>query len=204
MDERTADYYTEFSEDMAKRYDAAESEMRGRLARVFSAGMRVLDVGAGSGRDAALLLEMGCDAYGVEPCDALRQVAEREHPELAGRLAANSLPQLGHPFGGEFDGVLCSAVLMHLQKAEMLDAAISLRDVLKEDGRLPLSVPLRRPGLDAENRDAHGRLFTPLAPDYLQLLFERIGFQVLDQWESEDLLEREGISWYTFLMLKHQ
>lgn len=199
MDKRTHDYYAEFSEEIAKRYDSVELKMSRLLARVFTEGMRVLDVGAGSGRDVALLLEMGCDAYGVEPCDALRGVAEKQHPSLAGRLASDSLPQLGRPFGGEFDGVLCSAVLMHLRKAEMLDAAISFRNILKENGRLLLSVPLERPGLDADDHDAHGRLFTPLAPDYLQLLFERIGFQLLEKWESKDSLERQGHSWCTFL-----
>lgn len=88
---------------------------------------------------------------------------------------------------------------MHLQKAEILDAAISLRNVLKENGKLLLSVPLARPNLDSQHRDAHGQLFTPLPPDYLQLLFERIGFQLLEKWESPDTTARQGHSWCTFL-----
>ncbi|NLE60773.1 MAG: methyltransferase domain-containing protein, partial [Planctomycetes bacterium] len=199
VDERTASYYTQFAGEIAQRYDSVESEMLALLNRAFAKGMRVLDVGAGSGRDVALLLAMGCDAYGVEPCAELREAAERQHPGLAGRLASNALPQLGQPFGGQFDGVLCSAVLMHLEKAQMLDAALAFRSILKEGGRLLLSLPLERPGLDAQHRDAHGRLFTPLPPDYLQLLFERVGFSLLERWESADSLGREGHSWCTFL-----
>jgi SAM-dependent methyltransferase len=161
--------------------------------------MRVLDVGAGSGRDVALLLAMGCDAYGVEPSAPMRHNAARSHPALAGRLLAAALPDLGQPFGGEFDGVVCSAVLMHLPHAAILDAAIALRSVLKENGKLLLSVPLARPDLDRQHRDRHGRLFTPLIPDYLQLLFERIGFHLLEKWYSDDEEGRPDYAWCTFL-----
>lgn len=199
MDERTLGYYASVANEVATRYDAARADMERLLRRAFSEGMRVLDIGAGSGRDVCLLLRMGCEAYGVEPCDGLRLVAEQRHRRLAGRLASGALPYLGQPFGGSFDGILCSAVLMHLPRAEMLDAAIAMRNVLKENGRLLLSIPVERPGLDENHRDEHGRLFTPLSPDYLQLLFERIGFQLIERWESGDYLNREGFSWCTFL-----
>lgn len=199
MDERTRTYYTQFAGAIAQRYESIESPIANLLRCVFDDGARILDVGAGSGRDTALLLRLGYNAYGVEPCEALRQAAEARHSDLDGRLGNNALPQLGQPFGGVFDGVVCSAVLMHLQKAEILDAAISLRNVLKENGKLLLSVPLARPGLDSQHRDPQGRLFTPLAPDYLQLLFERIGFQLLEKWESTDAMAREGHAWCTFL-----
>jgi 5-methylcytosine-specific restriction endonuclease McrA len=62
-----------------------------------------------------------------------------------------------------------------------------------------LSVPAERIGLDEEYRDIHGRLFTQLSPDYLQLLYERVGFVLLDKWVSNDSLGREGHSWHVFL-----
>jgi SAM-dependent methyltransferase len=37
----------------------------------FASGCRVLDVGAGSGRDLAALLSLGYDAYGAEPMEAM-------------------------------------------------------------------------------------------------------------------------------------
>jgi SAM-dependent methyltransferase len=199
MDERTNSYYATHSDEIVQRYEAIQAPLKRMMERGFDRGMRVLDVGAGSGRDLSLLLQMGCDAYGVEPCDALRSAAIRRHPELFARIGASALPTLGQPFGGHFDAVLCSAVLMHLTRAEMLDAAISLRTVLKDGGKLLLSVPGERPGVDDNHRDSQGRLFTPIDPDYLQLLYERIGFFLLQRWESEDALGRAGHSWKTFL-----
>ncbi len=199
MDERTRIYYAAFSHKIAGQYDAAEPEIGKFLRMGFSEGMRVLDIGAGSGRDLGLLMKMGCYAYGVDPSDELRAAALQRHPQLVGRVISGELPALGQPFGGNFDGVLCSAVLMHLPRAEVLDAAIAIRNVLKENGRLILSIPLERPGVDSDHRDEYGRLFTPLQPDYLQLLFERIGFQLLEKWRSNDGLNREGYTWVTFL-----
>lgn len=55
-----------------------------------------------------------------------------------------------------FDGVLCSAVLMHLPEELIFDSLYSIRRMLKENGRLLISVPN---GLPFEgNRDKHGRL----------------------------------------------
>jgi 2-polyprenyl-3-methyl-5-hydroxy-6-metoxy-1,4-benzoquinol methylase len=126
MDERTQDYYSKNYKEIAARYKSAEPNMKKILGRAFFEGMRILDVGAGSGRDMHILLEMGCDVYGIEPCDELRETSVILHPHLENRICAGQLPRLGKPFGGQFDGVLCSAVIMHLTKAEMLDAAISI------------------------------------------------------------------------------
>ncbi len=205
MDEPTHRYYRGTAALLAEEYDRAASAMESVLRRAFDQGMRVLDVGAAGGRDIDLLLKMGCDAYGVEPCDELRQIGLQRRPHLVGRLQPGELPQLGLPFGGGFDGVLCCAVLMHLPRAEILDAAIALRSVLKEDGRLLLSVPVGRPGLNEEHRDSGGRLFTPLPPDYLRLLFERVGFDLVGRWESTDSLNRNGYCWCSLLLrLRHR
>src|SRR5262249_36338562 len=118
---------------------------------------------------------------------------------LKERLGSAELPNLGQPFGGHFDGVLCSAVLMHIPREQLFDAAFAIRNVLNENRRLLLSVPRNRSGLDDQHRDSMERLFTPLNADYLQLLFERLGFQLIGKWRSDDGLDREGYSWCTLL-----
>ena len=95
MDELTRRYYAAHSRAIAERYQSIEPQMERQLRRAFVEGMRVLDVGAGSGRDASFLLSLGCNAYGVEPNDALRGVAFEFHPELSERLIAGGLPGLG-------------------------------------------------------------------------------------------------------------
>ena len=204
MDEQTLRYYDAHAAEVADRYDGVSGGIDKLLRLAFDQGMRVLDVGTGSGRDMCYLLEMGVDAYGVEPSEELRASAIRSHPLLAARLEGGGLPDLCQPFGGRFDGVLCSAVLMHLPRETVFDAALALRNVLVDNGRLLVSIPLNFRVADQDHRDSHGRLFTPLNPDYLAVLFERLGFQVLGRWDSDDAMGREGRRWCTLLFqLRH-
>lgn len=204
MDDQTLSYYDAFAGEIAESYDGVKGGIGQFFPLAFSPGMRVLDVGAGSGRDIRNLLDMGVDAYGIEPSDRLRACALERYPVLAGRLEHGELPKLGKPFGGQFDGIVCSAVLMHLPREEIFDAAVALRDALKDDGRLLISIPADRPDIDEHHRDSRGRLFTPLNEEYLGLLFERLGFQQVGKWHSSDATGRQGHSWCTLLFyLRH-
>lgn len=203
MDESTIRYYSRNAARLSERYESITGSVAQYFQVAFPVGARVLDIGAGSGRDTVQLLSLGYDAYGVEPSQEMRAQALDLHPELCDRLGASALPNLGQPFEGAFDGVLCSAVLMHLPREQILDAAFAIRDVLREGGRLLISIPSARPDLTPDHRDANGRLFTPLPADYLELLFERLGFHLVSKWVSDDGLKREGYTWRTLLFHLH-
>ncbi|MFN7750709.1 MAG: hypothetical protein ACK5TE_00385, partial [Pseudomonadota bacterium] len=83
--------------------------------------------------------------------------------------------------------------------SDLFDTVFALRGLLRRHGRLLLSLPLARADIDVDERDSHGRLFKTYRPEYLQLLFERVGFQLIGRWESDDVLGREGVRWYTLL-----
>ena len=204
MDSRTLQYYAKHAPEVAARYTRAAGGIDRYFPAAFTRRMRVLDVGAGSGRDLALLLDMEVDAFGVEPCEELRIEALRRYPRLDRRLRHGVLPKLGQPFGGNFDGVLCSAVLMHLPRNQVPDAALALRSVLKEGGVLLLSVPLTRPGIGPDDRDDNGRLYTPLSEQWLLLLFEHLGFELADRWHTDDASARKGVTWCTLLLRRRQ
>ncbi|HEY5307763.1 MAG TPA: class I SAM-dependent methyltransferase, partial [Casimicrobiaceae bacterium] len=199
MDLQTASYYSRNAQAVAAHYESVASPLARYAAVAFPAGGRILDIGAGTGRDLAYLSAAGYDAFGIEPVAELVEIAVRSHPELQGRLASGSLPDLGTPFGGGFDGIVCSAVLMHVPQADLFDTAFALRASLKPHGRLLVSLPLARDDIQADDRDANGRLFKTYAPEYLQLLFERIGFQMIGRWDGGDALGRAGMRWYTLL-----
>ena len=199
MDNQTRDYYKKKSKEIFSVYNSCLGGISKYFSLSFPPQKKVLDIGAGSGRDMLCLLKQGYDVYGVEPCRELRNLAITKYPELSHRLIEGNLPVLGKPFGGEFDGILCSAVIMHVPKEQLFDSVFAIRSVLKKNGRLLLSIPLFRPDLDYKQRDKHGRLFIIYDPDYLQLLFERIGFQLIGRWNDKDSLGRENHFWITLL-----
>lgn len=199
MDDATARFYSRNAPELAESYESVASSIARYLSAAFAAGSRLLDVGAGSGRDLAALLRNGFDAYGVEPIDELRAEAIRRHAELQDRLLPGELPEIGTPFGGQYDGLLCSAVLMHVPEKDLFDAVFALRGLLKPRGRLLISLPLARTDVGSDGRDASGRLFSPYTAEHLQLLFERVGFQQIGRWDDDDALGRTGTRWFSLL-----
>ncbi len=201
MDEKTVQYYTSHAEEIAARYETGRGPIKYfRLA--FAEGARVLDIGSGSGRDASRLADDGHVVYGIDPSRGMRDNAVARHPNLTGRLLEGSLPQ-DLPdldsLGGAFDGVLCSAVLQHLPRSALFEAVFAIRGILKPGGRVLVSIPTDRPGLDGDSRDPSERLYTKIVPGELRLLFERAGFTTIGQWSDEDSLDRREMRWVTFL-----
>ena len=199
MDERTVAYYENNAASIARRYEAVASPVEHLFSVAFAQGARVLDIGCGSGRDADRLSALGYDAFGLEPSAGLRASAIANHPALAGKIADGKLPNAGMPFDGGFDGILCSAVLMHVPDSQLFDAALGIRALLRQHGRLLLSLPLSRGENHVDQRDADGRLFAPYTPEEITLLFERLGFQPVGRWDSADAMARAGTRWYTLL-----
>lgn len=109
MDDQTLKYYSVNASAIADRYESVVSNLSQHFETAFTRQSRVLDVGCGSGRDLSALSKLGHDCYGVDATEEFVALAQKLHPELTGRIACNSLPNLGVPFGGDFDAVLCSA-----------------------------------------------------------------------------------------------
>lgn len=202
MDPSTLEYYDRNAARVAGRHRAAVAGISQHFPEAFPCpGQRILDVGAGSGRDTAALLTLGQDAYGTEPSAGMRAEAVAAFPHLRDRLFPHALPlPEGAVAEKSYEGILCSAVLMHVPPEQLFDAVFSFRRVLKDRGRLLLSVPEERPGLDTEERDADGRLFHPLPARQLTLLLGGLGFKLLGQWSDADGEGRPGVRWSTLLL----
>lgn len=199
-DEKTIAYYQYNVRDVFARYEAVKSPLLPYFPMAFLPGSRVLDVGCASGRDLKALLAQGYDAYGIEPVDAMREMAIAHAPELSSRIQAGQLPDI--QINERFDGVICSAVLMHISAGQQLESFVNLRNLIKVGGRLLLSVPDSRDDLDADFRDPQGRLFLPMESDRVCLLAEQLGLVLISKFRSHDALGRGGMSWNVLLFEK--
>ncbi len=200
MDPETSVYYSKNASRLAEEYATVIHTLEDSLTSVFARSHKILDVGCGSGRDLSFLISKGKDAYGVDPSREMLVAAHQTLGERGisgeGRLFIGSLPDLSQFGESEFDGILCSAVLMHLPEEELFDAVYALRRVLRPSGTLLISVPATRSDVDPiTRRDSSGRLFTDLPAPKLHLLFERVGFVVRESENVGDSLGRDGISW---------
>lgn len=202
-DARTLTAYENHAQELMR-----DASVPGPLARYFDVAFprranrpsRILDVGAGWGRDVVELLARGYDAHGIEPSRALRQIAGEQHPELVSRVQAGSLPGLTALAHGQYDGIVCSAVLQHVPRSRLFESALDLRAMLAPGGRMLISVPGDGHALYDDRRDDRGRLYTGVTPSELELIFERVGCVCLARWTDSDTLERPDLRWTTLLL----
>ncbi|MFO7653020.1 MAG: class I SAM-dependent methyltransferase, partial [Candidatus Krumholzibacteriia bacterium] len=162
MDPRTQDFYRRHARDLAARYRAAQGGVSDHFAEAFADCRRILDVGCGAGRDLARLLALGHDAHGADACremvEATLETCRLARVDAGDRVVESALPALDRFADGEFDGVLCSAVLMHVPDEGLFDAVYGLRRVLRPGGRLLLSIPAEWQDRDPQAcRDSDGR-----------------------------------------------
>lgn len=201
LDPQTQAFYSSNASLLAEQYCSAVGGIETWFDTAFPKGSRILDVGCAAGRDVSLLLKGGWDAFGADPCPELIDEGLRFDPALEGRLFTDALPALTAIPDNSFDGILCSAVLMHLPEEILFDAAFGLRRVLKPGGRLLVSLPVDAGGKPVHGRDEKGRLFNGLSPDRLELMLTRLGFTCIGRGENFDSLGREERKWVVQLFV---
>jgi len=103
---------------------------------------RLVDIGAGTGRDAAAFAAMGHQVVAVEPVDALREGAKTLHPSPRIEWLADGLPALAvlRARGETFEVVLLTAVWMHLDEGQRAEAMTAVASLVRSGGVLILSL----------------------------------------------------------------
>jgi SAM-dependent methyltransferase len=149
----------------------------------------VLDVGAGSGRDAAWLASLGYDVLAVEPSLAMRAEGERRHSDTGVRWVADHLPALPaiHRLGLTFDLILLSGVWQHVAPIERERAMRKLVGLVRPGGVLALT--LRRGPAEVE------RAMHPVSLTEVERLARDYGVLVARVVEMPDQMARSEVSW---------
>ena len=212
MDEQTTEFYERYASGGGVASEAARSAMAPFILDSLPAGATALDVGAGSGRDVAMMLCAGIDAWGVEPNLVMRDTATSRWPQLSGRLRDAALPALGRPFEDQcpegFDGVVCSAVLMHIQPADLARALHSLVAQLRAQpeaggsrttGTVFISIPTMSTDLLFEGRDGDGRHFYNHDAEIIEREMNALGLGLERQAVSDAAVATCGTTWRTLV-----
>ncbi|MBU8538364.1 class I SAM-dependent methyltransferase [Falsiroseomonas tokyonensis] len=161
----------------------------GFLDLIPPAPARVLDIGAGTGRDAAALAEMGHQVLAVEPTAELRAGGAALHPSPRLAWQDDGLPELARvvALGQCYDLVLLTAVWMHLAAADRGQAMPVLAGLLAPGGRLWLSL--------RHGPVPQGRVMHAVDPAEVIAQAAAAGLTLLRRRETGDTLGRDGVHW---------
>ena len=149
----------------------------------------MVDIGAGTGRDAAWLASQGFSVIAIEPPAAMRADGARRHTDSKVRWIDDRLPSLAATLrlGIAADVVLLSAVWMHVAPTDRGRAFRKLVSLLRLGGVLALTL---RHGLVEPERGMH-----PASQEEIERLARDHGLAVLHAKRAEDSLGRPGVSW---------
>lgn len=190
--------------DVIAVYDAQAAELADRYDRIglleAYAGMSeliaprgndplALDVGAGSGRDAAWLAAQGYEVVAVEPAAGMRTEGQRRHPDAKIRWLDDRLPGLGsvHGLALGFDLILLSAVWQHVAQIDRARAFRKLITLLKPGGLLLMTL---RHGPAPADRPMH-----PVSLGEVEGLARVNGVEVLRVIDKDDAMTRNDVRW---------
>lgn len=136
--------YAEEAEELFKRYESVSfaDAHRPVLHLIPQTAASVLDIGSGTGRDAAALAAMGHRVLAVEPTDALRTRAMVLHRSPRIEWLNDSLPDLALIKAREerFDLVMLTAVWMHLDEGQRRQGMPVLASLVREGGVMMMSL----------------------------------------------------------------
>jgi SAM-dependent methyltransferase len=188
--------YGENAEQLAAQYESITfaDVHRDTLHVIPSRPVRVLDIGAGSGRDAAALAAMGHQVLAVEPTLELRREGKRLHSDAGIEWLDDGLPELAQVLARSerFDLIFLTAVWMHLDEAERQVAMERLSRLVAPGGQIIMS--LRHGPVPA------GRRMFAVSCEETEELAQRHGLCATFRCERADMLGRADVRW-TFLAL---
>ncbi|WP_456295889.1 methyltransferase domain-containing protein [Vibrio sp. AK197] len=191
----TLSFYSKNANELASQYNTLDFENVHSSWKAYwpMSGDRVMDVGAGSGRDAKWMVEQGADVYALEPCDELREFGRCfTGPDVT--WINDELPSLNRVqgMGMRFDLILVSAVWMHLAPTTRARAFRKLSNLLAPNGRLVIT--LRHGEFEDE------RVGYEVSVTELEQFAKDTALLVKEVRDSEDRMKRNAVYWQTVVL----
>jgi SAM-dependent methyltransferase len=188
----TANVYSVRVAEFVSRYESLTFEsVHGDVMHLLpSSPAFVLDIGAGTGRDAAWFAHLGAEVVAVEPVRALLDKAKEIHPSSRIQWVQDKLPGLSDIIkqGMCFDLVMLNAVWMHIHPSQRQRAFRKITSLVRAGGTLLVSFRT----LPFEDE----RSSYPCSIDEIESLARAHGFAVKGiVRDSADRLGRADVGW---------
>ena len=191
--------YAEAADVLFAQYESITFEQaQGSILHLIPpAACRILEIGAGTGRDAAGFAALGHSVVAVEPTDAFRSRAATRHPSPAIEWLDDSLPDLAQMTarGEAFDVVLMNAVWMHLDTDQRHRAMPNVAALMRPRG---IAIMTLRHGPVPPGR----RMFQVTADETIGLARRSALDVVLNAYSPNSVQKTPGVSWTRLIFAK--
>ncbi len=154
----------------------------------------ILDIGSGTGRDAAAMAKLGHCVVAVEPSSEMRTQAQARHKHAGISWVSDKLPKLRRVIqrGDRYDAIVMSAVWMHVAESERKSAFRRIVNMLKPGGLLYITL-------------RHGpfepvRGFWDIPDSEVVTLAKDHGLFQVDQFNRDDAQGRANVNWTCFIL----
>jgi len=209
----TPQFYNDNATELAQQYlsksfdEVHQSWSQFLPSIIENPNARILDLGAGSGRDAKHFAELAAKTHttenniqilAAEPANELSQLGQKTTQGLNVIWIEDSLPALSNVTKQEisFDLILLSAVWMHIPPSDRARSIRKLANLLKPGGKLVISLRHGQTDEECKQRKMHH-----VCADELKNLATTVGlFTKLETPKEEDKLGRNHVSWQTVVL----
>jgi SAM-dependent methyltransferase len=195
MSDSTAGYAS-IADQLVVQYEGISfEEVHGQILHLIPAKAgRALDIGAGTGRDAAALARRGFSVTAAEPTAEMAAHGQRLHAGLDITWIDDALPHL--PLltarGETYDLIMLTAVWMHLDATERVTAMQAVASLLASGGRLAMTLrhgPVPR-----------GRRMFEVSADEVVAAAQPCGIELLHRGTRGDMLSRDAVHWDVLML----
>ena len=174
--------------------DVDMSECCDRFIKYVVSGGKVIDIGAGSGRDTKYFKDSGFDVEAIDASEELCKLAT----EYSGIEVQCERIQDWYP-KGIYDGIWANASLVHLSIEEIEEFIFRVSNHLNVDGVLYISM---KKGIDT-GYDSNGRYFTSFSEENVQQIVAiSTVYEIVELWVTEDKMSRGEIQWLNLILKK--
>lgn len=192
---KTIDYYnSNASQYFSNTVNLDMSECCDRFLKYVVPGGRIIDIGAGSGRDIIYFKDRGYVVGGIDASEEMCRLAS----DYSGAVVICQRIQDWHP-QEKYDGIWANASLLHLSFTEIEEFVCRTSDYLNPNGVFYISM---KKGIQI-GQDSNGRFFTDFSEEIVQQIVEKsTAFVVAESWETRDGMNREGFRWNNLILKK--
>ncbi len=177
--------YNRIAKDWSSNTGGGNSWIEGAdvFLSLLPKGVKILDLGCGSGYKTKYIYDKGFEVWGVDFSEEMIKNAQNKYPEI--NFDVLDVYDI-EKYSKKFDGIFSQAVLMHIPKKEILEILEKIESKLNNNGLLYISMPeIKVIGVEEEIRTDNDygydyeRFFSYYTLDELRILFKKIGLEIV-------------------------